>query len=150
MADGRVVDPEGHTPLSLAEARNQGRCAEILHDSAPPSLREARKDRDVAAIYEWVETGPTLVAQGMIRRIAVNVSSEVNRETTFILAAKEGLLALVRQLVELGVDMTVKDKQGKTALAHALASRRRLVVSFLLMLTEPAEKQRLRRLGYEL
>ena len=50
---------------------------DALENSAPPSLREACEVRDMAGIYDWVETGPTLRDQGMIRRIAVNVSSQV-------------------------------------------------------------------------
>lgn len=86
----------------------------------------------------------------LTRRIAVNCACEVNRNTAIILAAREGLLDLVADLVEAGVDVNGKDKLGKTAILHAAMRRQIHVVEYLLMFADSAELLYLKKEGMKI
>ena len=61
----------------------------------------------------------------------VNATEDSNGMTALFAASAMGRPDAARLLLEAGADVTVKDKQGKTALAHAMEGNHAAVVAVL-------------------
>jgi uncharacterized protein len=76
------------------------------------SFQAAARARDMMAITAFLDGG-----------INPNAQSESDGRTALISAAARGDLEVVNLLIARGADVNVKDKQGYTALSHAIEAR---------------------------
>ncbi|KXJ17605.1 putative ankyrin repeat protein [Exaiptasia diaphana] len=111
-ADVNMKDKEGQTALMHAIAQRD-------EDTALPIIDEHSKDLDLNAVNNQGQTalmksiiyGMTTIADALIKRGA-EVKATVNKMSPNASA-----------LIKRGTDVNIKDKEGQTALMHAIAQR---------------------------
>ncbi|KAK5661436.1 hypothetical protein OQA88_11337 [Cercophora sp. LCS_1] len=133
--------PDAHkwSPLRWASACGHVRLVEALLEH---NARVDAKDADGWTALRWaIQRGHMRVAETLIKQKAV-IDTPMDGDQWNLLqrAASEGLLELLRLLIDRGVDLNAVDQKGRTALHLAVRYRRNMVAWLLLQNGASIEK----------
>lgn len=129
LANGAAINRRnrfGDTALLLAAIKGSVAGVDLLHKSGAQLEPGGWSALHYSVFSESSELLGWLVKQG-----AKLDARAPNGQTALMLAAKQGKLAQVRQLVDADADMDLEDFEGKTALALARNAGHEEVVGFL-------------------
>ena len=116
-ADPSVRDGDGHVPAEIAEERGAAQLAALLRDrralASAPAARQAQRQRPVAA-------------PGM------SGSAVATPEARLMIAIVSDDVAMARQAVDDGAELTATSERGQTALMAAASMSRPAIVRLLL------------------
>jgi ankyrin repeat protein len=121
-----AVNARGETAVHVAARSGAG---DVLQEllAAHPNL-EARANDGFTALVAAIETGAADTVRLLLDAGAdVEASVPPRNQTPLQCAARVGQLSIVRALLQAGADVHAADKQGATALHHALELRSQVV-----------------------
>ncbi|MEL6831502.1 MAG: ankyrin repeat domain-containing protein [Bacteroidota bacterium] len=128
-ADLDAVDEEGRTALMYAAEEDQSTMVGMLLDAG--ARADLRDEEGRSAIDYAAEEGAGEVLSQLMNSSSA-MKKEALRPETLIMAAGEGEMAIVSELVEAGADVNATDENGQTALAEAASEGEFRVVTYLL------------------
>ncbi|KAL8905270.1 MAG: hypothetical protein Q9207_002741 [Kuettlingeria erythrocarpa] len=127
--DVNAQDPAGgRTPLMLACRRGHASTTTLLLEEG--AFVNTRDSAESTALFEAIDGDHSEVVDALLRRPELNVNEEYlyrAKRTSLVLAVTEDFVkiladhsAIVTQLLNAGVDLSIKDQDGGTALSRAI------------------------------